>query len=96
MFHNQFYFRDVTRKSYEWKKLKQTGSEMSGDTPRGGAGAGKVPHSLFSGQQSQLSRKVSDAALYGFNRPQEVEEMKPEREPLQIYDETIPDGECEV
>ena len=69
---------------------------MSQDTSRGGAGGGKVTNSLFSSQQSQLSRKVSDAALYGFNRPQEVEEMKPEREPLQIYDESIPDGECDI
>ena len=41
---------------------------------------------------SGLSRKVSDAALYGFNRPQEMEEMKPEKEPLIIEDETIPSG----
>ena len=41
---------------------------------------------------SGLSRKVSDAALYGFNRPQELEEMKPEKEPLIIEDETIPSG----
>ena len=68
---------------------------LSQDSCRGGGGGGggKVPPSIFPSQQSQLSRKVSDAALYGFNRPQEVEEMKPEREPLQIYDETIPTGE---
>ena len=68
---------------------------MSEETSRGGGG-GKVPPSLFSSQQTHLSRKVSDAALYGFNRPQEIEEMKPEREPLQIYDESIPAGEERV
>ena len=71
---------------------------MAQDSPRGrrggggGGGGGKVSSPLYPGQQSQLSRKVSDAALYGFNRPQEVEEMKPEREGLQISDETIPKG----
>ena len=69
---------------------------LAQDSPRGGGGGGggggKVLPPLYSSQQSQLSRKVSDAALYGFNRPQEVEEMKPEREGLQISDENIPKG----
>ena len=64
---------------------------MAQDSPRGGVG-GKVCPPLYPSQHNQLSRKVSDAALYGFNRPQEVEEMKPERESLQISDENIPKG----
>ena len=55
-------------------------------TDRGGGG--KVAENTHQGQGyrggSKISRKVSDAAIYGFNRPREMEEMKPEKEPLKI------------
>ena len=44
-------------------------------------------------KESGLARKVSDAALYGFNKPQDIEEMRPEKEPLVIEDDSIPPGE---
>ena len=34
--------------------------------------------------QHRLTRKASDAAIFGFHRPREMEEMRPEREPLQL------------
>ena len=37
-----------------------------------------------------VTRKISDADLYGFNKPREVEDMKPEKEPLLINDDSIP------
>ena len=46
-------------------------------TDRGGGG--KVAENTHPGQGyrggSKISRKVSDAAIYGFNRPREMEEM---------------------
>ena len=63
-------------------------------TDRGGGG--KVAENTLPGQGyrggSKISRKVSDAAIYGFNRPREMEEMKPEKEPLKIDDGSIPPG----
>ena len=63
-------------------------------TDRGGGG--KVAENTHPGQGyrggSKISRKVSDAAIYGFNRPREMEEMKPEKEPLKIDDGSIPPG----
>ena len=57
---------------------------------------GKVAEKIHPGQGyrggSKISRKVSDAAIYGFNRPREMEEMKPEKEPLKIDDGSIPPG----
>ena len=44
-------------------------------------------------KESGLARKVSDAALYGFNKPQDIEEMRPEKEPLVIEDDSIPPGD---
>lgn len=39
---------------------------------------------------SSVSRKVSDSMLFGFNRPREMEEMKPVKEPLHFEQENIP------
>lgn len=68
----------------------------SGLTDRGGGGGvGKVAdtHRVQGNRAgSKVSRKVSDAAIYGFNRPREMEEMKPEKEPLKIDDGSIPPG----
>ena len=47
---------------------------------------------LLRRKESGLARKVSDAALYGFNKPQDIEEMRPEKEPLVIEDDSIPPG----
>ena len=47
----------------------------------------------FRRKESGLGRKVSDAALYGFNKPQDIEEMRPEKEPLVIEDDSIPPGD---
>ena len=41
---------------------------------------------------SSMTRKISDADLYGFIKPREIEEMKPEKEPLLIADDTISPG----
>ena len=48
---------------------------------------------LLRRKESGLGRKVSDAALYGFNKPQDIEEMRPEKEPLVIEDDSIPPGD---
>ena len=48
---------------------------------------------LLRRKESGLARKVSDAALYGFNKPQDIEEMRPEKEPLVIEDDSIPPGD---
>jgi len=60
-------------------------------TDRGGGGKVSEPNpGLGYRGGSKISRKVSDAAIYGFNRPREMEEMKPEKEPLKIDDGSIP------
>ena len=60
------------------------------DSFRGVLGSRHVSESEMSKKDPVLSRKISDAALYGFNRPRELEEMKAEKEPLNIMDDTIP------
>ena len=60
------------------------------DSFRGGLGSRHISESEMSKKDPVLSRKISDAALYGFNRPREMEEMKAEKEPLNIMDDTIP------
>ena len=47
---------------------------------------------LLRRKESGLARKTSDAALYGFNKPQDIEDMRPEKEPLVIEDDSIPSG----
>ena len=47
---------------------------------------------LLRRKESGLARKTSDAALYGFNKPQDIEDMRPEKEPLVIEDDSIPPG----
>ena len=65
----------------------------SSSTDRGGGGKVSEPApGLGYRGGSKISRKVSDAAIYGFNRPREMEEMKPEKEPLKIDDGSIPPG----
>ena len=48
--------------------------------------------SRMSSSGSGVSRKVSDADIFGFIKPREMEMMRPEKEPLLINDDTIPSG----
>ena len=71
---------------------------MQHERERGGGGKGSELPPSGQGYRSgnKISRKVSDAAIYGFNRPREMEEMRPEKEPLKIDDGSIPPGKVKL
>ena len=58
---------------------------MEGGQGHSVKGAGQVVQGILQeAAQHRLTRKASDAAIFGFHRPREMEEMRPEREPLQL------------